>query len=167
MLDAEDGLGLDVASGTGLFTRSVAKKMHLVYGVDISMGMLGEKATEYAEKEGLSNIRFARAKADKLSFSDGIFDGVVCCGALHLFPDTVEALSEMARVMKNGSRLAVMTFVKRRFFRFKRVYEHLKREHGAHIFDVEEIDSYLSQTGFKDFTYNIYGSVILFRAERG
>ena len=166
MVDAEDGLGLDVACGTGLFTRSVAKKMRLVYGVDISMGML-EKATEYAEKEGLGNIRFARAKADKLPFPDGIFDGVVCCGALHLFPDTVEALSEMARVMKNGSRLAVMTFVKRRFFRFKRVYEHLRREHGAHIFDVEEIGSYLSQTGFKDFTYNIYGSVILFRAGKG
>jgi SAM-dependent methyltransferase len=166
MVDAENGLGLDVACGTGLFTRSVAKKMRLVYGIDISMGML-KKATEYAEKEGLGNIRFARAKADKLPFPDGIFDGVVCCGALHLFPDTVESLSEIARVMKKGGRLAVMTFVKRRFFRFKRVYEHLRREHRAHIFDVKEIDSYVSQTGFKDFKCNIYGSVILFRAERG
>jgi SAM-dependent methyltransferase len=165
MAGAENGLGLDVACGTGLFTRSMAKKMRLVYGFDISMGML-EKATEYAEKEGLGNIRFARAKADKFPFPDSTFDGVVCCGALHLFPDTVEALSEMARVMKKGSRLAVMTFVKRRLFKFKRVYEHLKREHGAHIFDVEEIDGYLSQTGFKGFTCNIYGSIILFSAER-
>jgi ubiquinone/menaquinone biosynthesis C-methylase UbiE len=166
MVDAENGLGLDVACGTGLFTRSVAKKMRFVYGVDISMGML-EKAANYAEKEGLGNIRFARAKADKLPFPDSTFDGVVCCGALHLFPDTAEALSEMARVMKKGSRIAVMTFVKRRFFRFKRVYEHLRREHGARIFDVEEVDGYLSQTGFKDFTYNIYGSAILFGAEKG
>jgi SAM-dependent methyltransferase len=165
MVDAEDGLGLDVACGTGLFTRSLAKKMRLVYGIDVSMGML-EKAIEYAEEKGLSNIRFARAKADKLPFPDGAFDGVVCCGALHLFPDTVEALCETARVMKKGSRLAAMTFVKRRFFRFRMVYEHLRSEHGAHIFDVEEIDSYLSQAGFKDFTYNIYGSMILFRAEK-
>jgi SAM-dependent methyltransferase/uncharacterized protein YbaR (Trm112 family) len=165
VIDAENGLGLDVACGTGLFTRSIAKKMRLVYGVDISMGML-EKATEYAEREKIGNIRFARARAEKLPFSDSLFDGAICCGALHLFPDPVEALNEMARVMKKGARLAVMTFVKRRFFRFRTVYEHLKESHGAHIFDLEEIDRYLSQTGFKDFTYNIYGSMILFHAKK-
>jgi len=165
MVYAENGLGLDVACGTGLFTRSIAKKMRLVYGIDISMGML-EKATEYAEKERIGNIHFARARAEKLPFSDGLFDGVVCCGALHLFPETVEALSEMARVMKKGARLAVMTFVKRRFLKFRRVYEHLRKDHGGHIFDTEEVDGYLSQTGFKDFTHNIYGSMILFQAEK-
>jgi SAM-dependent methyltransferase len=165
MVDAENGLGLDVACGTGLFTRSIAKKMRLVYGIDISMGML-EKATEYAEKQKIGNVRFARARAEKLPFLDGLFDGVVCCGALHLFPETVEALSEMARVMKKGARLAVMTFVKRRFFRFKGVYEHLRKDHGAYIFDIEELDSYFSKTGFKDFTYNIYGSIIIFHAEK-
>jgi len=44
MVDAEDGVGLDVACGTGIVTRSTAEKMHLVYGIDISMGML-EMAT--------------------------------------------------------------------------------------------------------------------------
>ena len=165
MADAENGVGLDVACGTGVFTRSIAKKMRLVYGIDISTGML-EKATEYAGKRGIRNICFARARAEKLPFPDGLFDGVVCCGALHLFPDTVEALCEMARVMRRSARLAVITFVKRRLFRFKRVYEHLRKDHGAHIFDVEEIDKYLSQTGFKSFSYTIYGSIILFHAEK-
>jgi len=165
MADAENGLGLDIACGTGLFTRSIAKKMRLVHGIDISMGML-EKAVTYAEKEGLSNIRFARARAEKLPFPDSLFDGVVCCGALHLFPDTEQALGEMARVTKKGARLAVMTFVKRRFLKFKRVYEHLASDHGVHVFNVEELDSYLSKTGFKDFIYNIYGSMILFHAEK-
>jgi len=165
MVDAENGLGLDVACGTGLFTRSIAKKMRLVYGIDISMGML-EKAVTYAEKEGISNIRFTRARADRLPFPDGLFNGVVCCGALHLFPDTKQTLGEMARVMKKGARLAVMTFVRRRFFKFKRVYEHLERDHGVHVFDVEELNSYLSQTRFTNFTYTIYGSMILFHAEK-
>ena len=125
-----------------------------------------EKAVIYAEKEGLSNIRFARARAEKLPFPDSLFDSVVCCGALHLFPDTQQALGEIARVMKKGARLTVMKFVRRRFLKFKRVYEHLARDHGAHIFDVEELDSYLSKTGFKDFIYNIYGSMILFHAKK-
>jgi len=39
------------ACGTGFITRSLAEKMRLVYGIDISMGML-EKAAEYAGKKG-------------------------------------------------------------------------------------------------------------------
>ncbi len=50
MGDAQNGLGLDGACGTGLSTRSIARKMRLVYGVDISMGML-ERATDYARKK--------------------------------------------------------------------------------------------------------------------
>jgi len=164
-VDAKNGLGLDVACGTGLFTRSMAGKMQLVYGIDISRGML-EKATEYVEKERITNIRFARARAEKLPFPDDLFDGVACCGSLHLFPDTEQALSEIGRVMKRGARLAVMTFVKKRFLKYRRVYEHLRRDHGARIFNVEELDSYLSRAGFSDFTYDIYGSMILFHAEK-
>jgi ubiquinone/menaquinone biosynthesis C-methylase UbiE len=166
MVDAENGLGLDVACGTGLFTRSVAKKMRHVYGVDVSVGML-EKAIEYSERDRVGNIRFARARAESLPFPDGVFDGVVCCGALHLFPDAEEALSEMARVMRRGARLAVMTFVKRHFFGLRRVYEHLRRDHGVHLFGVEEIGSYLSRTGFKDYRYNIYGTLMNFHAQKG
>jgi SAM-dependent methyltransferase len=40
MVDAENGLGLDVACGTGIVSRSIAQKMRCVYGIDISMGML-------------------------------------------------------------------------------------------------------------------------------
>ena len=75
MVDAEAGVGLDVACGTGLFTRSIAQKMRLVYGIDISMGML-EEATEYARKKGIRNIRFSRGMAEKLPFPDDSFDGV-------------------------------------------------------------------------------------------
>ena len=50
MVDAENGVGLDVACGTGFVTRHLAQKMRLVYGIDISMGML-EEATEYATGE--------------------------------------------------------------------------------------------------------------------
>ena len=139
--------------------------MRLVHGIDISMGML-EKATNYAREKELENICFARADAERLPFPDSVFDGVVCCGTIHLLPDTVVALREMARVMKKDARLAVMTFVKRRFLRFKWIYEHLREDLGLYIFDVEELDDYLSQAGFKKFDYNIHGSMILFRAEK-
>ena len=148
--------------------------MRFVHGIDISMGML-EKATEYAQEKGIRNIRFARSLAEQLPFPDGVFDGVICSGALHTFQDTAEALREMARVMKTGARLAVMTMVKQDSSTLKMALERLGASNlfdkGAlqamHIFDVEELDNYLSQTGFKGFTYDIYGLYILFHAEKG
>jgi len=35
-----------------------------------------------------------------------------------------------------------------------------------HLFDIEELDGYLSQTGFKGFAYHTYGPRILFHAEK-
>ena len=67
MVDAKDGVGLDVACGTGFFTRPLAQKMRIVYGIDTSMGML-EKATEYAREKGIGNICFARSRAERLHF---------------------------------------------------------------------------------------------------
>ena len=174
MVDANHGVGLDVACGTGIVTRSIAQKMRLVYGIDISMGML-EKATEYARERGIGNMRFARSRAERLPFPDGVFDGVTCSGALHTFQDTAEALSEMARVMKSGARLAVLTFMKQDPSTLEMIFERLGASNifgevgleASHLFDVEELDNYLSQTGFKGFAYNVYGPYILFHAEKG
>ena len=55
MVDAENGVGLDVACGTGFYTRPLAKKMRRVYGIDISMGML-ETATGYAREREINNL---------------------------------------------------------------------------------------------------------------
>jgi ubiquinone/menaquinone biosynthesis C-methylase UbiE len=174
MIDANHGVGLDVACGTGIVTRSIAQKMRLVYGIDISMGML-EKGVKYAGEGGIGNVCFARASVERLPFPDGVFDGVTCSGALHLFPDTAEALNEMARVMKRGARLVVQTFVKQDLSNFRKSFERLgagnpfvaEALEAVHFFDVEELERYLSQTGFKGFAYDIYGPSILFHAEKG
>ena len=174
MVDAENGVGLDVACGTGFITRHLAQKMRLVYGIDISKGML-DKATEYAQEKGIGNIRFARSMAERLPFPDDLFDGVTCSGALHTFQDTVEALSEMARVMKRGARLAVLTFVKQGISTLEVIFERMEasslfsegESEALRLFDVEELERYLSQAGFKGFAYDMYEPSILFHAEKG
>jgi SAM-dependent methyltransferase len=165
MLEIVGGVALDVACGTGPFSRSIAQEAKQVYGVDISMGML-RAAREYAGRAGLKNMVFARADGEHLPFPDGFFEGVTCCGALHLFPDTRQVLGEMHRVLKKGRKLVVMTFVRRRLLGIQRVYEHLAKDHHVHVFDVHELQSYLKNTGFGEFTYHIYGAMILFEARK-
>jgi hypothetical protein len=81
----------------------------------------------------------------------------------------------MARVMRRGARLAVLTFLKQGLSALKTLLERLdasspfgeeKSLELLHLFDVEELESYLSQTGFKGFAYDIYGPFILFYAEK-
>jgi len=164
MTDAQGGIVLDVACGTGMYTRSIAKRAAKVYGIDISQGML-KQARKLAEKEALNNIVLSRAEVEKLPFPDSFFDAACCSGALHLFPDTVKALKEIARVLKPESPLAVMTFIRRRFLKYKRVYEHLKKDHGAYIFELDELAKWLEEAGFKDFKPEIHGSMLLFSAK--
>ena len=83
--------------------------------------------------------------------------------------------SEMARVMKSSARLAVGTFVKGDNFVLKKFYARMpsspfstqEAREAVHFFEVEELRGYLSQTGFRGFKYDVYGSSILFHAEKG
>ena len=175
MVDAKNGLGLDVACGTGFVTRSIAQNMRLVYGIDLSVGML-EQATEYAREKGIRNVCFARSSAERLPFPDAVFDGVTCSGALHTFPDTVETLDEMARVMKTGARLAVLTLSKGDLSAFKMISELLEEPAFKRLFesgtsiplllklirnsDVDRLEKSLSQTGIHLFDVEELGTYL-------
>ena len=86
------------------------------------------QAAAYVTQEGIGNIQFARASADALPFPAAFFNVALCGGALHLFPDTVAALREIARVMKPGALLAVTTFTPARvgILRFQRIRERIE-----------------------------------------
>ena len=86
-------------------------------------------------------------RVEALPFENGLFDATLCCGSLHLFADTVTALREMARVMKPGAILAVFTFTAGRggILKFRRVREWSRRDHGLHVFELPEMEQYLSR----------------------
>ena len=99
---------LDIACGSGLYTRPLAVKVPRgsVVGLDLSRPMLSY-AAKRAKTEGLSNVSFVRASALALPFADASFDAVNLCGALHLFPDPALAVSEAGRVLVTGGRFTV------------------------------------------------------------
>ena len=113
-------------------------------------------------------MHFARARVEALPFEDGLFDATLCCGSLHLFADTVVALREMARVMKPEATLSVFTFVAGRggVLKFRRFREWSRRNHGLHIYDLSEMEQYLTASGFKDFQPEVSGSILTFSARK-
>jgi ubiquinone/menaquinone biosynthesis C-methylase UbiE len=166
-VQSTEGRVLDIACGPGTFGRRIASPSKEVFGIDVSLGML-RQGVAYIAREGIPNVHFARARVEALPFEDGFFDATLCCGSLHLFADTVLALREMARAMKPGAILAVFTFTAGRkgILKFRRVREWSLRDHGLHVFDLPEMEQYLTASGFENFQPEVSGSILTFSARK-
>ncbi len=167
MVNIDEGTVLDVACGPGILSRHMTSPSVFVHGIDASMGML-RKGVLYIKRDQIRNMQFARAKVDELPFEDAFFDGAICGGALHLFRDPLLALREMGRTMREGAPLAVTTFIngQKGILRFPSIRRHAEQHHGTHVFEIYELEQYLSDSGFERLEPKIYGSLLLFRAQR-
>ena len=105
-------LVLDLACGPGNFTRCVAQcgERIQVIGIDLARQMLKRAGHLTADAE-YPNVRYVRGSALSLPFRSGVFDGVICCGALQLFTDYDQSLAEVSRVLKAGGEFVCQTVV--------------------------------------------------------
>ena len=95
---------LDVGTGAGHTALTFAPHVAHVIASDLTGQMLA-KAAELAETRGLTNIKTRAADAESLPFDDASFDLVTCRLAFHHFPNSHQAISAFARVLKTGGRL--------------------------------------------------------------
>lgn len=110
--DRNNGRVLDLACGPGVFTRPLARgSKGIIIGLDLSWPMLLH-AQKIIRKERMQNILLIHASAFALPFSDGSFQYVNCCGALHLFDRPEAALKEIARILENKGLLCVQTTIR-------------------------------------------------------
>ncbi len=141
---AGDETVLDLACGPGFYTRPLAERLPAgrVIGLDVSRAML-VLARRRLSREGQRNVGFVRGSALDLPFPEASFDVATCCGALHLFPDPLAAVSEVRRVLRVGGRFAVAT-VRRLEGPVTSILEWL----GIRPFTVLRLEAMLAAAGF-------------------
>lgn len=124
---------LDVACGTGVLTREVAKRVGsdvLVTGLDINEGMLAVAENKSPE------ITWKFGAAESIPFGDETFDRVVSQFGLMFFVDKPQAIKEMLRVLKSGGRLTVAVWDSlEKAVGYKKVVEMLQRLFGDEVAD--------------------------------
>lgn len=164
LLDGAESEVLDVACGTGRFTRYIADQVAFAWGIDVSDGML-RRARRYANRDGIENVGFARMDATDLRFDDERFDSVACCWALHLFSDIPAALTEIHRVLKAEGQFAGATLADEYILTLPGMEEGLQQTVGAHVFDSEKLREHLRNIGFTTIDFERRGAALFFSAE--
>jgi len=145
--DRGAGLSLDLACGTGIFTRPLAfQSASIVVGLDLSRPMLN-RAQTLLNREQIRNVLFVRGTAFSLPFADAAFEYVNCCGALHLFDRPDSAVDEIRRVLCTGGHLCVQTTIRPE--RSAGMAYFLERFIRFGFFDEAELRQMLRERGFK------------------
>jgi ubiquinone/menaquinone biosynthesis C-methylase UbiE len=157
-LSPGDGV-LDVACGTGNFTRDFARSVGepgLVVGIDVSETMLS-RAVEDTRHAGLGNTAYVRGDAQELPFLDDSFDAVCCFAAFHLFSHPWRALDRMTEVLTPGGRIALFTTARHRTAPVRTVESLMALRSGARLFEEGEVVEALSERGYVDVRQRIAG----------
>jgi SAM-dependent methyltransferase len=94
-----DAEGFDMGCGSGRWAQFVAPKVHSLNCIEPS------KALDIAKVnlQKLDNISFFHETTDSCSLHDQSQDFGYCLGVLHHIPDTQQALSDCARLLKKGA----------------------------------------------------------------
>ena len=101
---------LDVGCGTGFSAAAMLRRFDVatLVGVDPAEGMLEVFATKLGGFEGVQ-IELRAEDVMEMGVADGDFDAVISAMALHWFPDKPGAVARMARALRPGGVMGILT----------------------------------------------------------
>ncbi len=146
---------LDVACGTGSFTRGFARVAGdgLVVAVDASRTMLARAVQEtYAD-----NVAYLLADACALPFRDGSFEAVCCFAALYLIERPMRAVDEIARVLAPSGRVALLSSCSRGPVPTALTRPLVKSLSGVRMFGRDELTGALRARGLVEIEQRVSG----------
>lgn len=101
---------LDVGAGPGALALELAGFGCRVSAIDVSAEMVA-RTRHRADTAGLGRqVETGVMDAVSLGYPDGSFDAAISAFGIVLVPDAAAALAEMARVVRPGGRVAVVTW---------------------------------------------------------
>jgi len=146
---------LDVACGTGSFTRSFARAAGdgVVVGLDASRTMLARAVQE----TDADNVVYLRGDAGALPFRDGSFDAICCFAALYLIDRPMRAVDEIARVLAPAGRVALLSRCNRGPLPAVITSPLVKSLTGVRVFGRDDLTRALAARGLIDVQQRVSG----------
>jgi ubiquinone/menaquinone biosynthesis C-methylase UbiE len=109
--DGGYGTVLDVGCGTGWTSAAMVQRFDVqrIVGVDPSEGMLEQFSAKLGGEFPDVQVELRAEDVMQMDVPDGAFDAVICAMALHWFPDKPGAIARMARALRPGGVMGILT----------------------------------------------------------
>jgi len=114
---------LDIATGTGdLAITALRINPNKIIGIDISEGMLAIGNQKIKKKKLDQIIELKLGDSENLEFENNHFDAAMVAFGVRNFENLQKGLTEIFRVLKQGSPFVVLEFSKPKVFPVKQIY---------------------------------------------
>jgi len=121
-----------------------------VCGVDMSEPMVRQAQTRFSRLIAEGRVNVQLGDLAKLPYHDGTFDKVCTVNTVYFWPDPLQNLAEIRRVMKRGGRLVVS-------FRSREKMEAMKiLLPGLRLYAPPEVQGLLERAGFRHVRIETY-----------
>ena len=145
---------LEVGTGKGHFALILAKEGYRFTSVDVS-----EEEQDIAKLNlryfGLENsVDFKIENAEHLSFEDKSFDIIFSINTVHHLENPFKVMDELARVITFEGKIVLSDFTKDGFEVLDKIHDQDGRTHGRAKFNLQDMNRYLLEKGFKTEEYN-------------
>ena len=125
LADSPLGAVLDIGTGTGRMAELFAQTAERVVALDKNLEML---RVARAKLQHLPTARIEMVQGDfyDLPFPDASFDTVLLHQVLHFATDPAPALTEAARVLRSGGRIAIVDFAAHDYEELRTRHQHAR-----------------------------------------
>ena len=144
-----EGRILEIGTGNGHMTLTLAKAGHKFTAIDKDAEALKTTALNLAHEDALSGVELHVMDGESLTFADGSFDNVVIVDLFHHITDIGVFLSEADRVLRERGKLVLADFNKRGMEIVNSVHRSEGRTHEDSGVGQEHVNSYLCRSGYE------------------
>jgi SAM-dependent methyltransferase len=106
-LDAKKSVGADFGCGSGRWSKFMAPKVGHMHLVDASLEALEVAKTNLAH---LNNVSFHHGSIEEFTVADHSLDFAFSLGVLHHLPDTLQAMRDISKKLKEGAPFLVYLY---------------------------------------------------------
>ena len=144
---------LEIGTGTGHMTLTLAMSGHIITSVDNDKEALKTAALNLAHENILSSVAFYMMDGRSLGFHDGSFENVFVVNAFHHIDGIDEMLSEIDRVLSDNGKIVLADFNKNGMKIISAVHRGEGHVHKDSGIGRDDIRSYFRILGYKIKSY--------------
>jgi len=147
-LQPEDEL-IEVGCGNGYFLKKYASHVHSIAGLDLSELAVKLVTKKNKERIAAGTAEFVRGEASKLPWEDNKFSVATAMGSFTGFPEPLDSLKEMHRVLRSGGRAVIGIE-----WNAEDGLDHTKHveKYGMRMYTEDEVRAMMKEAGLSDIS---------------